>query len=127
MGTKVIGCRLPNEVQDEFAIRCEAEGLQVSEKLRQLVEQYLSPGVPRLTIKKLYTQIEDMNQDIMNIIYVLAGRGRVWIEDTPNAPIDPEVGLSPVRFINWEIEKSDVDKKNTKVDWDKFRKFIRNN
>lgn len=127
MGTKVIGCRLPNEVQDEFAIRCEAEGVRVSEKLRQLVDDYMYPSTPRLTVRELYDMIEDLQEEIMDIISVLSGRGKVWIEDTPDAPIDPEIGVAPTSVIHWEIEKSDVDKKNTKVDLDKFRKFIRNN
>ncbi len=126
MASKVVGCRLPNDLLDEFAIRCEAEGVRVSEKLRQLVDDYMYPSTPRLTVRELYDMIEDLQDGIMDIIKVLSGRGKVWIEDTPDAPIDPEVGVAPTGVIHWEIEKSDVDKKNAKVDWGKFRKFIRN-
>jgi len=104
MGSKVIGCRLPDDLCDELSIRCEAEGVRVSYKLKQLVEEYMYPGVPRITVQDLYQLIEENQQDIMNIIKVLAGRGKVWIEDIPNAHVDPEIGVAPIATVHWEIE-----------------------
>lgn len=43
MGSKIITFRVPDDLYEEFGSKCEEEGHNPSEKLRQFVDDYLYP------------------------------------------------------------------------------------